>query len=188
MGAVDGRGGRKAGQIHSRLLAAWLWHPSDQFQAGSERDFREKSTFVQERSNMRMTSVIGPIALSIFLLPLHGQTTPQSQTADLEPNQGVKITFQGYVRDLACLVKFSGALKPINDCAAMCVRAGSPLVVVTEKGTIYMPISDAIPDTSQRDKLMPFVGDFVKVTGVMFQRSGIKAVVIDQIKKADRKP
>jgi hypothetical protein len=137
---------------------------------------------------MRMTSIVGPVALSIFLLPLHGQTTPPTQAADLKPKHGVKITFQGYVRDLACLVKFSEALKPINDCAAMCVRAGSPLVVVTEKGTIYMPISDTIPDTSQRDKLMPFVGDYVKVRGVMFQRSGIKAVVIEQIKKADGKP
>ncbi len=35
---------------------------------------------------------------------------------------------------------------------------------------------------------MPFVGATVEVTGRMFERSGIKAVVIDQIKETDRKP
>jgi hypothetical protein len=38
---------------------------------------------------------------------------------------------------------------------------------------------------SQREKLMPFVGSYVEITGEMFQRSGIKAIVIEQIKKAN---
>ena len=95
------------------------------------------------------------------------------------------MTFHGYVRDLACLMKFNEALKPTNDCAAMCARAGSPLVIVTKKGIIYVSISEAIPDTSQREKLMPLVGSYVEIKGEMFQRSGIKAIVIEQIKKAD---
>ena len=95
------------------------------------------------------------------------------------------MTFHGYVRDLACLMKFNEALKPTNDCAAMCARAGSPLVIVTKKGIIYVSISEAIPDTSQREKLMPLVGSYAEIKGQMFQRSGIKAIVIEQIKKAD---
>jgi len=134
---------------------------------------------------MRTTCITAILASSIFGGPLLGQTTPQSQVTDLKPNQSVKTTFHGYVRDLACLMKFNEALKPTNDCAAMCARAGSPLVIVTKNGAIYVPISAAIPDTSQREKLMPFVGSYVEVTGEMFQRSGIKAIVIEQIKKAD---
>jgi len=134
---------------------------------------------------MRTTCITAVLALSIFGGPLHGQTTPQSQVTDLKPNQSVKTTFHGYVRDLACLMKFNEALRPTNDCAAMCARAGSPLVIVTKNGAIYVPMSASIPDTSQREKLMPFVGSYVEVTGEMFQRSGIKAIVIEQIKKAD---
>jgi len=59
------------------------------------------------------------------------------------------------------------------------------LVIVTKKGIIYIPMSAAIPDTSQRERLMSFIGSYVKITGEMFQRSGIKAIVIEQIKKAD---
>lgn len=73
---------------------------------------------------MRSTSTVGTLALSLFLLSLRGQTTTPGQAPNLKPNQGVKITFEGYVRDLACLVKFDGALKPINDCAEMRARAG----------------------------------------------------------------
>jgi hypothetical protein len=138
---------------------------------------------------MRSKIVIGILTLGVLWVSAYGQATSQDQGADLKPNQSVKLTFQGYVRDLACLMKFNEALKPTNDCALMCARAGSPLVIVTKEGTIYTPISDSIPDTSEREKLMPLVGSYVEVTGEMYQRSGIKAVVIRQIKKAeDTKP
>ena len=101
---------------------------------------------------MRTTCITAVLALSIFGGPLHGQTTPQSQVTDLKPNQSVKTTFHGYVRDLACLMKFNEALKPTNDCAAMCARAGSPLVIVTKNGAIYVPMSASIPDTSRPRK------------------------------------
>ena len=81
-------------------------------------------------------STVGTLALCLFLLSLRGQMTTAGQAPDLKTNQGVKITFQGYVRDLAYLVKFEGALKPINDSAGMCPRGGSPLVIVTEEAMI----------------------------------------------------
>jgi len=135
----------------------------------------------------RVRSVIGVLTIAILSVSLSGQTASQDQSADLKPNKSTAVTIKGYVRDIACLMKFNEALKPTNDCALMCARAGSPLVIVTEKGIIYVPISAAIPDTSQREKLMPFVGSYVEVTAEMFQRSGIKAIVIEQIKKADDK-
>ena len=121
-----------------------------------------------------------------WLLGLNAQTASQDfKNADLTPSKSVKLTARGYVRDIACLMKFNEALKPSNDCALMCARAGSPLIVVTKEGTIYIPISESIPDTSQRDKLMPLVGSYVEVTGDMYERAGIKALVIEQIKKTD---
>jgi hypothetical protein len=46
-------------------------------------------------------------------------------------------------------------------------------------------MSATIPDISQREKLMPFVGSYVEIIGEMFRRSGIKAIVIEQIQKAN---
>ena len=127
--------------------------------------------------------IVGVLTIAILPVSLYAQSMPPDQSADLKPSKSTTVTFSGYVRDMACLMKFNEALKPTNDCALMCARAGSPLVVVTKKGIIYVPMSAEIPDTSQREKLMPFVGSYVEITGEMYQRSGIKAIVIAQIKK-----
>lgn len=134
---------------------------------------------------VKIRTAAGILACAMLGASMHAQTSSQDQSADLKPNKSVKLTIHGYVRDIACLMKYNEALKPTNDCALMCARSGSPLIIVTKKGTIYTPISESIPDTSQREKLMPFVGDYVEITGEMFQRAGLKAIVIEQIKKAD---
>jgi hypothetical protein len=128
---------------------------------------------------------IAVLTIAVLAVSMCAQTASSDQSADLKPNKSTTVTISGYIRDMACLMKFNEALKPTNDCALMCARAGSPLVIVTKKGTIYVPMSAEIPDTSQREKLMPFVGSYVEITGEMFQRSGIKAIVIVQIKKHD---
>jgi hypothetical protein len=130
----------------------------------------------------RVRPIVGILTIAILTVSLSAQTASQDQSANLKPNKSTSVTISEYVRDMPCLMKFNEALKPTNDCALMCARAGSPLVIVTKKGIIYVPMSAAIPDTSQREKLMPFVGSYVEIKGEMFQRSGIKAIVIEQIK------
>lgn len=132
-----------------------------------------------------MRPIIAVLTIAILAVSPCAQTTSADQGANLTPNKSTTVTISGYVRDMACLMKFNEALKPTNDCALMCARSGSPLVIVTKKGIIYVPMSAEIPDTSQREKPMPFVGSYVEIAGEMFQRSGIKAIVIAQIKKAD---
>jgi hypothetical protein len=128
---------------------------------------------------------IAALTIAVLAVSMCAQSASSDQSADLKPSKSTPVNISGYVRDMACLMKFSEALKPTNDCALMCARAGSPLVIVTKKGVIYVPMSAEIPDTSQREKLMPFVGSYVEITGEMFQRSGIKTIVLAQIKKAD---
>ena len=130
-----------------------------------------------------MRAIIGVLTIAILTVSPCAQITSADQSANLTPNKSTTVTISGYVRDMACLMKFNEALKPTNDCALMCARAGSPLVIVTKKGGIYVPMSAEIPDTSQREKLMPFVGSYVEVAGELFQRSGIKAIVITKIQK-----
>ena len=88
---------------------------------------------------------------------------------------------QGYVLDSACA--FTKDLnKPISrDCALACAKAGSPLVILTKEGTVYWPIDSATPSTSQNEKLLPFAGNQVLVTGKIYMRGGSKAIVIEKI-------
>ena len=59
--------------------------------------------------------------------------------------QGSATKINGWVLDSACAIT-KGLKKPIStDCAIACAKAGSPLVVMDDKGTIYLPITDSMP-------------------------------------------
>jgi hypothetical protein len=91
------------------------------------------------------------------------------------------VTVKGYVLDSACAFT-KGLSKPISkQCATECANAGSPLVILSDDGTIYWPITDTTPSSGQNAKLMPFAGDKVVASGKVYQRGGSKAIVIEKI-------
>ncbi len=91
------------------------------------------------------------------------------------------VTVKGYVLDSACAFT-KGLKKPVSaECAVACAKAGSPLVILAPTGTIYLPIADATPSSSQNDKLLPFAGKEVTVSGKVYDRGGSKAIVISKI-------
>ena len=96
-----------------------------------------------------------------------------------------KATIEGLVRDMACPIQnLDGNATHLSmKCALACVRAGSPLAILTKDGSLYLPISDKMPDYDQRQKLMPFVGKYVRASGIVFERNGTHAIVITEIKE-----
>ena len=95
------------------------------------------------------------------------------------------MTVKGYVLDSACAFT-KGLKKPISsDCAVACAKAGSPLVILAPSGTIYWPIADTTPSSSQNDKLMPYAGKRVTVSGKIYDRGGSKAIVISKVESAE---
>jgi hypothetical protein len=99
-------------------------------------------------------------------------------------DSGKEITVKGYVLDSACAFT-KGLKKPISsDCATACAKAGSPLVILSDNGTIYWPIADTTPSSGQNEKLMPFAGKMITANGKVFQRGGSSALVIEKIAEA----
>ena len=96
-----------------------------------------------------------------------------------------KETIEGLVRDVACPIQnldnhaTSLSLKCVQDC----VKGGSPLVILTKDDRLYFPISAKMPDSDQRQVLMPFVGKYVRASGMVFERTGTHAIVITEIKE-----
>ena len=88
---------------------------------------------------------------------------------------------QGYVLDSACAFT-KNLKKPISaECAMACAKAGSPLVILADNGTIYWPISDFTPARGQNERMMEFAGKRVSVAGRVYQRGGSYAIVISTI-------
>jgi hypothetical protein len=96
-----------------------------------------------------------------------------------------KETIEGLVRDVACPIQNldNNAKSMGGKCVQDCVKGGSPLVILTQDGRLYFPISAKMPDTDQRQVLMPFVGKYVRASGIVFERTGTHAIVITEIKE-----
>ena len=65
--------------------------------------------------------------------------------------------FKGYIIDEKCSAK--AAMKGNVDCATMCIKGGSPAVLVTEEGKVYKIADQA--------KVTPLAGKMVTITGDM---------------------
>ena len=91
-------------------------------------------------------------------------------------------TIQGFVLDSACAF-VRNVKKPMNGgkCALECAKAGSPLVILTEDGTIYWPISNSMPATGQNPRLLDYAGKKVAAQGKVFERGGSHAIAIEKI-------
>jgi hypothetical protein len=94
-----------------------------------------------------------------------------------------KVTIEGTVRDVACPIQnLDGKATSMSmKCVKDCLKGGSPIAILTKDGDLYLPISDKMPDYSQREKLTPFVGKYVRATGIAFERNGMRAIVISEI-------
>ncbi|MGB6401775.1 MAG: hypothetical protein WBF26_02920 [Candidatus Sulfotelmatobacter sp.] len=111
--------------------------------------------------------------------------SPQRTSMAGDRANASQATIEGLLRDVACPIQnLDGTATNLSlKCVRDCVRGGSPLVILTKDGYLYFPISDKMPDTDQRQELMPFVGKYVRASGTVFERAGTHAIVITEIKE-----
>ncbi len=116
---------------------------------------------------------------------LAASQTPQKTSMEGSRANRSTVTIEGLVRDMACPIQnLDGNATSLSlKCARACVRAGSPIAILTMDGDLYQPISDKMPDYSQMKKLIPFVGKYVRVNGIAFERKGTHAIVIAKIRE-----
>jgi len=122
------------------------------------------------------------IATVLLLLVAAGMLAPHSvaQSVQDEPVR----TIIGYVRDSGCVHRFHEVVKPVpNGCLEACVHGGSPLVVLTKDEHVFHPISAEMPDTDVRQKMLPFAGKLVKITGHVYHRGDSTAITLEQIEE-----
>jgi hypothetical protein len=115
-----------------------------------------------------------------FILGSLGLTLQSGRAQSPEETKSVT----GLVRDIACPLQNtkSTTTSYSKDCILQCARAGSPLGILTEDGTTYLPITTTMPDMGQ-EKLKPYIGEIVEAKGKVFERNGGHAIEIKEIHK-----
>src|SRR5689334_13714220 len=118
--------------------------------------------------------------LATFFLAVAAASAPAPKQIDTP-----MASIVGYVRDSGCVHRFHEVVKPLpNGCLQACVRAGSPLVILTKDEQVYHPISAEMPDVDVRQKLLPFAGKLVKITGHVYGRGASNTISLEEIEEA----
>ncbi|MGC1670872.1 MAG: hypothetical protein WA739_01335 [Candidatus Acidiferrales bacterium] len=134
---------------------------------------------------MRLPAACRTILFLGIALSSAAVTRAQAKDHAKEEPPEYKTTIEGLVRDIACPIQnHKASATEFNlECAKECAKGGSPLIILTRSGDIYTPMSTAMPDTSQNEKLMPFLGKFVRVSGTVYTRNGTRAITIENIEE-----
>jgi len=98
-----------------------------------------------------------------------------------EKPEGKEMTISGTVIDLSCKFAFNLTGADHRMCAQVCADAGVPLAILGDDGTLYMPISNAMPGGDQNAQLRGHAEHKVKVTGTVFEAGGAKAIQITSV-------
>lgn len=141
----------------------------------SSQPFRRALLLFENSSTRFKLTLIGVlVCLSVPRLILAVDDTDSTAIGTL--------TVEGLVRDIACPLqnKKSTSTRYSKECITTCPKAGSPWGILTSDGSVYIPVTESMPDTGQ-NALKPYVGEPVKATGKVFLRNGTHAIEISEI-------
>jgi hypothetical protein len=90
-------------------------------------------------------------------------------------------TITGEVLDMACYMKSGAHGDGHKECAADCIKGGSPMGILTSDNKVYLLVenhdkADAYAEAKKH------AGEQVTVTGTLSERNGINAIIADDVK------
>jgi hypothetical protein len=122
--------------------------------------------------------LIGTLAVGALVFA----AAPTAAAAQMpEKPQGTEMTVSGTVIDLSCKFRHNLSGPDHRMCAQVCADRGVPLAILGDDGTLYIPVSEAMPGGSENAPLKPHAEHKVTVTGLVFEAGGAKAIQIADI-------
>ncbi len=114
--------------------------------------------------------------LALGILVLSAQPASAQQAAE-----GRSVSFTASVVDLSCNTVYGAAGAEHRMCSQMCFDQGIPLALLSEDGTLYLPVTMAM-GTERGDKdLRGHAEHTVNVTGKVIERGGLNTILIESI-------
>jgi len=105
----------------------------------------------------------------------------------LAQQNGKQITIVGEVVESQCYITgLNGPGKGLShkECALKCAKGGIPLSILEDKtGTLYLAGQSKVAMAGANELLIPFIAEKVKVTGRLFEKGGMKMLLISKVNK-----
>ncbi len=118
---------------------------------------------------------ITTLALGFFMLAAQ-PTSAQMQAAASTP-----ITLTATVVDLSCNSVYGAAGADHRMCSQVCFDQGIPLALLSEDGTLYLPVTMAMGQERGDKDLRGHAEHTVNVTGKVIKRGGLNTILIESI-------
>ena len=96
-----------------------------------------------------------------------------------DEHKGKEMTLTATVVDTGCYLSHDTKGEKHVKCATACAKAGVPLALLDEKGTVWLPV--AMDHKNQNEKLMAFIEKRVKVTGTVVEKGGMKGLFVKTV-------
>ena len=116
-------------------------------------------------------------ALSIGLVALAAQPA----SSQMQAAEGTEVSFTASVVDLSCKTVYNLSGNDHRMCAQVCFDLGVPLALMSEEGTLYMPVTMAMGQERGDKDLRVHAEHTVTVTGKVIERGGLNTILIESI-------
>ena len=116
-------------------------------------------------------------ALSLGILMLAAQPV----SAQMQAAEGTEISFTASVVDLSCKTVYNASGEDHRMCAQVCFDNGIPLALMSDDGTLYVPVTMAMGQERGDKDLRGHAEHTVNVTGKVIERGGLNTILIESI-------
>ncbi|HET8572824.1 MAG TPA: hypothetical protein VFL76_03025 [Edaphocola sp.] len=90
-------------------------------------------------------------------------------------------TLKGEVVDLSCYMDHGAHGDGHKKCAESCIKKGLPAGLLTADGQLYLLVENH-SEAKSYAKLSDYAADNVAVTGTVFDKNGMKAISVNDVK------
>lgn len=91
-------------------------------------------------------------------------------------------TVTGEVLDMACYMKSGARGEGHKECAATCIKGGSPMGILTSDNKVYLLLENH-DKAAAYTEAKKYAGETVTVTGIISERNGMNAIVANEVKR-----
>ena len=90
-------------------------------------------------------------------------------------------TLKGEVVDLSCYMDHGAHGDSHKKCAESCIKKGLPAGLLTADGQLYLLVENH-SEAKSYAKLSGYAADKVAITGTVFDKNGMKAISVNEVK------
>jgi len=123
---------------------------------------------------MKKTISIINAVLFAFIMMISFPSLAQKAAAS---DQGKKTTVNGEVLDMQCYTSGGAHGADHKACAQKCIKGGAPIGLLDKDGNTILLVQDE-ENPGDYPKLADYAGDKVTVTGTLYNRGGMKSMVV----------